>query len=235
MNLLELRGFHAGYSDVPVLKGVTIAVRSGEIVALIGPNGAGKSTVLKAVYGLATRTAGSVKFGGRSVAGVQGWQLRSLGIAFIPQGRVNFWNMTVMENIVLGCLDEPAAVRHARVAEVWRRFPVLLEKRKQYAFSLSGGEQQMLAIARTLVQKPKLLLMDEPSLGLSPKLQQELFALIASLRQEGVAVLLVEQNAKQAIAIADRTYLLEQGKVVLSGGKTILNNKKIKAVYLGGA
>jgi branched-chain amino acid transport system ATP-binding protein len=231
-----MKGIEAGYGELQVLKTVDISVKPGEIVALIGPNGAGKSTILKTIYGITSQTAGTITFKGEDITHIKPYQLLKRGISYVPQGRINFGELTVYENLELGgelIKDKGELARH--VAEVFKRFSVLEEKQDEYAFSLSGGQQQMLAIGRALVQKPLLLLMDEPSLGLSPKLQKELFQIIAGLRKDGIAVLIVEQNAKKAIEIANKTYLLEQGKVALSGGKSILKNKKIREVYLGGA
>jgi len=232
--LLELKGIRAGYGELKVLRGVDLRVKPGEIVALIGPNGAGKSTILKTVFSITTLDEGKVIYKDEDITGVKTHELLELGISYMPQGRINFGELTVEENLLLGGtrLDKDLATRNLK--DVYGRFPVLDEKRKDYAFSLSGGQQQMLAIGRALMQKPSLLLMDEPSLGLSPKLQKELFSIIRALRDDGMAILLVEQNAKKAIESADRTYLLEQGQVVLTGGKSILKNKKIKDVYLGG-
>jgi branched-chain amino acid transport system ATP-binding protein len=231
-----MKGIEAGYGELQVLKTVDVSVKPGEIVALIGPNGAGKSTILKTIYGITTQTGGITTFKGEDITHIKPYQLLKRGISYVPQGRINFGELTVYENLELGgelIKDKAELARH--VADVFKRFPVLEEKQDEYAFSLSGGQQQMLAIGRALVQKPLLLLMDEPSLGLSPKLQKELFQIIAGLRKDGISVLIVEQNAKKAIEIANKTYLLEQGKVVLSGGKSILKNKKIREVYLGGA
>jgi len=227
--MLELKGIKAGYGELQVLRGVDITVKPGEIVALIGPNGAGKSTVLKTVFHTTTLTSGKVYFEAKDITSKKPHELLSLGISYIPQGRINFGELTVLENLLLCSKDKELLER------VYKRFPVLKERQRSYAYTLSGGQQQMLAIARALMQQPKLLLMDEPSLGLSPKLQAELFSIIKQLKRDGIAVLLVEQNAKKAIETADRTYLLEQGNVVLTGGKSILKHRKIKEVYLGGA
>jgi branched-chain amino acid transport system ATP-binding protein len=233
--LLELRTVEAGYGELQILKGVSVTVKPAEIVALIGPNGAGKSTVLKTVYGLTVIGSGSVVYQGEVITRAKPYTLLQKGISYVPQGRINFSELTVYENLELGLPDISKEEKTKRIADVYKRFPVLERKAKHHAFSLSGGEQQMLAIGRALLQQPKLLLMDEPSLGLSPKLQQELFIIIRELGKSGIAVLLVEQNAKKAIEIADRTYLLEQGQVALEGNKSIVKHKKIKEVYLGGA
>jgi branched-chain amino acid transport system ATP-binding protein len=233
-HFLELRGIEAGYGELMVLRGVDVHVQPGEIVALIGPNGAGKSTILKTVFHLTKVTAGKVFFEGEEITELKTHELLRRRISYMPQGRINFSELTVLENLQLGAEGMDQKQRDAAIKRVYERFPILKERQDEYAFSLSGGQQQMLAIGRALLQEPKLLLMDEPSLGLSPKLQQELFQIIQGLRDEGIAVLIVEQNAKKAIEIADRTYLLEQGRVVLTGGREVLQDKKIREVYLGG-
>ena len=171
---------------------------------------------------------------GKMIIGMKTEQLLNLGMSYVPQGKINFSLLTVEENLDLGGEFLEREVLQERKKEVLKQFPVLEKKRKELAFSLSGGQQQMLALGRALICTPKLLLLDEPSLGLSPKLQQELFHAFLTLKEQGIALLIVEQNAKRAIDIADRTYLLEEGKVVLEGGKEILKDKKIKEVYLGG-
>ena len=235
MALLELKDIHAGYGELKVLQGVDVSVNAGEIVALIGPNGAGKSTILKTIFNIATIDSGKVVYKDEDITGIKTHELLEMGISYMPQGRINFGELTIEENLEIGAenmKDKDLVARNLN--GVYQRFPILKERRKEYAFSLSGGQQQMLAIGRALMQSPSLLLMDEPSLGLSPKLQKELFEIITALRDDGISILLVEQNAKKAIESADRTYLLEQGKVALTGGKSILKNKKIRQVYLGG-
>lgn len=231
--VLELKNVDAGYGELAVLKGVSIAIGGkghNEIVALIGPNGAGKSTVIKAIFGLADVTAGRIMLHGNDITNLESHELIKNGIAYVNQGRVVFGNLTVRENLEIGTYTGSKS----DIGYVYNIFPVLKEKEKQLASTLSGGQRQMLAIARALMQNPGLLLMDEPSLGLSPKLQSGLFLTISSLKRKGLSILIVEQNAKKAIQIADRTYLLEDGKIVLEGGKDILKHKKIKNVYLGG-
>ncbi len=235
VNLLSLRALWAGYGEFEVLKGVDLEVGAGEIVALIGPNGAGKSTVLKAVFGLANVVGGKVVFNGEEITLLQMHGLLGLGISYVPQGKINFMDLTVEENLNIGGMLIAEPVEFLRRRDyVYQLFSALVAKKDEYAYTLSGGQQQMLALGRALMQQPKLLLLDEPSLGLSPKLQQELFSMLVRLRGKGVAILLVEQNAKKAIEVANKTYLLEDGKVVLSGGREILKNVKIKEVYLGG-
>jgi branched-chain amino acid transport system ATP-binding protein len=230
-----MKHIEAGYGELQILKNVDVLVHPGEIVALIGPNGAGKSTILKAIFGTAKVTSGKIYLRHEDITGIKTYELLRKGISYVPQGRINFGELTVRENLELGAEITEKNKRDDAIEKVFKRFPALKDKQHLYAFSLSGGQQQMLAIGRALLHGPALLLMDEPSLGLSPKLQQELFKIITQLRKDGISVLIVEQNAKKAIEVADRTYLLEQGKVVLTGGREIIKNKKIKEVYLGGA
>tara|TARA_Y100000034_G_scaffold124249_1_gene172146 strand:- start:352 stop:1062 length:711 start_codon:yes stop_codon:yes gene_type:complete len=234
--MLKIKGLKSGYDGMEVLKGIDLEVGDKKIVSVIGPNGAGKSTVIKSVFDLAETTEGEIEFNGESVVRLKTHELIRKGISYVPQGRIIFNNMTIRENLEIGgeLIDDEKELNE-RVKEVYEKFPVLRERDMSLAFGLSGGERQMLALGRALIMKPKLLMLDEPSLGLSPKLQKELFSTIKKLRDDfGISILIVEQNAKKAIKISDRTYLLEDGKVVLSGGKGILRKKKIKQVYLGG-
>jgi len=233
--MLKIKDLHAGYGELKVLKGVDLEVNENEVVALIGPNGAGKSTVINSVYSIADQYSGAIVFNNKNISKLKTHKLLTKGVSYVPQGRIVFDHLTIQENLEIACnhIRNPDIIKQ-RLEEVFQRFPILKERRKQQAFALSGGQRQMLAIGRSLMQKPRLLLMDEPSLGLSPKLQQEIFAIIEKLRNEGLAILIVEQNAKKAIEMADRTYLLEDGKIALVGGKEIIYNKKIKKVYLGG-
>lgn len=233
--MLQLKQIHAGYEELEILKGIDIEIRDKEIVALIGPNGAGKSTVIKSIFNIANVTQGRIVFKGEDITKLPTHQLIDKGIVYIPQGRIVFGNLSVRENLEIGAelIDKKEIAK--RIGDVYKIFPLLKDRASDLAFGLSGGQRQMLAIARALICSPKLLLMDEPSLGLSPKLQGELFILIRNLRDEKkISILIVEQNAKKAIEIADRTYLLEDGKVVLHGKKNIIKHKKIKEVYLGG-
>jgi branched-chain amino acid transport system ATP-binding protein len=233
--MLEIKKLSAGYGELLVLKDVSMHVSPGEMVALIGPNGAGKSTVLKSVFGLTNIVSGEIIFKDEKITGMPTHELLGIGVSYVPQGKINFSNLTAMENLRLGAdgLAGKEALQ-AALKRVFTKFPALLEKKDQLAYALSGGQQQMLAIARALMKNPSLMLFDEPSLGLSPKLVHETFSIIGSLRSEGICIIIVEQNAKKAIEMADRTYLLEDGKVALEGGKEILKNPKIKKVYLGG-
>lgn len=235
-NLLEMKGLNAGYDELKVLKNVNLIAKKGEIIALIGPNGAGKSTIIKSIFNIANVTSGEILFKGKSMRKLKTHELINEGICYINQGKVVFSGLTVRENLVLAgeYINDNKEVER-RLEEVYKTFPILRERQNDLAFGLSGGQRQMLALGRTLMQKAELLLLDEPSLGLSPKLQKDLFEIIVSLRDKlGMSILIVEQNAKKAIEIADRTYLLETGEVVLSGGKDIIKHKKIREVYLGG-
>jgi branched-chain amino acid transport system ATP-binding protein len=233
--MLTIRDLHAGYGELEVLRGVDIRVGPDEIVALIGPNGAGKSTVIKSIFNIADVTAGEILFKDRIINDLKTHELMEMGISYVNQGRVNFTNLTVRENLEIGAdLIHDREVIEKNLEMVYRKFPVLKDRELDLAYALSGGQQQMLALGRALMQTPSLLLLDEPSLGLSPKLQKELFETIQNLKEDGISILVVEQNAKKAIEIADRTYLLEDGTIVLEGGREILDREEIKGVYLGG-
>jgi len=233
--MLHIEDLHAGYGELEVLKGINLEVKPNEIVALIGPNGAGKSTVIKSIFSIAKVTKGKIMFQKKNITHLKTHELIEEGISYVNQGRINFSNLTVKENLEIGAeLTRDKEIIEKNIGQVFEKFPVLRARQKSLAYTLSGGQQQMLALGRALMQTPKLLLLDEPSLGLSPKLQKEVFATIKNLRDEGIAMLIVEQNAKKAIEIADRTYLLEDGRIALTGGKNMLQQKKIQNVYLGG-
>lgn len=233
--MLEIKGLYAGYEELQILKGIDIHVNPGEIIALIGPNGAGKSTVIKSIFNIANVTAGKIIFKGKDITGLKTHELIETGISYVNQGRIIFGTLTVEENLKIGgdLLKDRNLIRK-NMDNVFQKFPILKERRNSLAFTLSGGQQQQLALGRALMLNPSLLLLDEPSLGLSPILQKELFKIIQKLKDDGISILVVEQNAKKAIEIADRTYLLEDGKIALHGGKEILKHKQIKNVYLGG-
>ncbi|MFQ5621478.1 MAG: ABC transporter ATP-binding protein [Candidatus Nanoarchaeia archaeon] len=233
--MLEIKDLKAGYGELKVLKGINIEVKANEIVALIGPNGAGKSTVIKSVFSIAKKMGGKIFFRDRDITKLKTHQLMEEGISYVNQGQIIFSTLTVLENLEIGAeLIKDKAVIQKNLEAVYAKFPILKQKKYEYAFTLSGGQRQQLALGRALMQSPSLLLLDEPSLGLSPKLQKELFKTIAALRDDGISILIVEQNAKKAIEMADRTYLLEQGEIALKGGREILKNKKIQQIYLGG-
>jgi branched-chain amino acid transport system ATP-binding protein len=238
--LLEVRGLSARYGAVAALRDVSLDVRAGELVALIGANGAGKSTLLRTIAGLMTPTAGRVALEGRDVTGQPPEAILRAGIALVPERRRVFADLTVLDNLELGGYALPRGGDFRRrldagVDDAYRLFPVLHRRREQLAGTLSGGEQQMLAIGRALMSRPRLLLCDEPSLGLAPLIVQEIMRLLAALREAGTTILLVEQNARMALRAADRAYVLETGSVVLVGsGAELLDNDELKAAYLGG-
>lgn len=233
--MLTITKLNAGYNGFHVLKDVSMDIKQGEIVAVIGPNGAGKSTVIKAIYSIADTYSGKILLEGKDITKLKTHQLMQQGVSFVTQGRVNFGSLTVEENLRIGAdLNHNETYVQKRLKYVYKMFPVLKERRKSRAYGLSGGQQQMLALGRALMQDPKILMLDEPSLGLSPLLQKEVFKTIQKLNKEGLTIIIVEQNAKKAIEIADKTYLLESGKVALTGGKDIVENPKIKKIYLGG-
>ncbi len=233
--MLNIKGLSAGYGKFEVLKNIDLEVNPKEIIALIGPNGAGKSTILKAIFDIATITKGKIFFQKKDITNLKTHELIELGISYVNQGRVVFPTLSVEENLLMGAeLIKDKEVIQRNLLSVYKKFPILRSKRTDLAFTLSGGQRQQLALGRALMHTPSLLLLDEPSLGLSPKLQKELFRTIEGLKEDGISILIVEQNAKKAIQIADRTYLLEDGKIALTGGKDILKHKKIKNVYLGG-
>lgn len=236
--LLEVAGVHAGYGRVSVLRDVDLTLADGEVVALIGANGAGKSTLLKAISGLVTPTSGSIAYRGARITGERPERLVRRGIALVPEGRMLFAAMSVAENLELGAYSTPRRERRRLVAErlalVERLFPILGERASQAAATLSGGEQQMLAVARALMSGPSLLLLDEPSLGLAPKVIAEIFSAIDALRASGVSVLLAEQDARLALRHADRGYVMRTGEVVLSGpSEQLLADDSIRRIYLG--
>ena len=232
--LLKVNDIHVYYGKIHAVKGVSFEVGQGEIVSLIGANGAGKSTALKTISGLLHPKQGSIEFMGKDITKLEPNKIVRLGLAQVPEGRRVFAHMSVMENIemgayILGRIPEEA------VEDVFSRFPRLKERSRQEAGTLSGGEQQMLAMARALMSKPKLIMMDEPSMGLSPILVEQIFSIIAELRQSGATILLVEQNANKALKITDRAHVLETGRITLSGsGRELLESEDVKKAYLGG-
>ncbi len=233
--MLEVRNIDVFYGDVQVLWNISFSVTSGEVVALIGANGAGKSTTLKTVSGLMRPRKGEIRFNNELIHTIAPYHLVERGIAHCPEARRLFVEMTVEENLDMGSLRGEARKQRAKTKDmVYDLFPRLQERRRQPAGTLSGGEQQMVAVGRGLMALPKLMMFDEPSLGLAPILVREIFEVITKIRQEGTTVLIVEQNVKQTLDIADRAYVLETGKVVLEGtGKELLNNPHVKSAYLG--
>lgn len=233
--MLEISGIDVAYGDVQVLWDVSLEVKKGEIVALIGANGAGKSTTLLTISSLIRPRKGSVTYEGKPLHTRPPHEIITLGISHVPEGRRLFPEMTVKENLLLGALTPEAKKTRAEMLDhAFTLFPRLKERAKQAAGTLSGGEQQMCAIARGLMSKPRLLMLDEPSLGLSPLLVSEIFRVIEDVHKQGVTVLIVEQNVFKSLGVADRAYVLENGRVVLTGtGKDLLNDEHVKKAYLG--
>jgi branched-chain amino acid transport system ATP-binding protein len=234
--VLELHGLRAAYGPVEALRGVDLEVRAGELVCLLGANGAGKSSTLRAISGLVRPTGGRIVFDGRTISGLEPAAILTAGVAHCPEGRRVFPYLTVQENLVMG-----AFVRRDRdgiaadLERVCAHFPILGERRRQAAGTLSGGEQQMLAIGRALMARPRLILFDEPSLGLAPTVVETTFGIIADIRRQGTTVLMVEQNAYLALQMADRGYVMETGRIVLSGAaRELMTNDHVRRAYLGG-
>ena len=236
MALLEVSGVHSFYGHVEALKGVDLAVEQGEIVTLIGANGAGKSTLLMTICGRPRAALGSIRFNGRDITRTPTYEIVRLGISQAPEGRRVFPRMSLLENLQLGAIVADPARFAGDLDRVFKLFPILRERRAQRAGTLSGGEQQMLAIARALMSRPKLLLLDEPSLGLAPMIAKQIFEVIRVLNaEERITVLLVEQNAHHALNLAHRGYVLATGQIILSGrGKDLLANEEVRAAYLEG-
>ncbi|APT32024.1 MULTISPECIES: ABC transporter ATP-binding protein [Methylobacterium] len=234
--MLEIRDLVCGYGHVTALKGLTIDVREGQLVALVGANGAGKSTTLRAISGLVAPRSGAIRFAGRDIAGAEPRRILAAGIAHCPEGRRVFPQMTVAENLAMGAyLRRDRAAVAADLTRIYGEFPRLAERRDQAAGTLSGGEQQMLAIGRALMGRPKLVLFDEPSLGLAPNIVERMFSVIGAIRDAGTTVLLVEQNAFAALELCDYAYLLETGRIVLAGrGQDLIADPHVRDAYLGG-
>ena len=234
MAMLEVRNLEVFYGVIQAIKGISFDVNQGEIIALIGANGAGKTTILHTITGLIPSKAGTISYEGKDITKMPGYKLVSMGIAHVPEGRRVFAQLTVLQNLKLGALTRnDKAEIESTLEMVYQRFPSLKERRNQVAGTLSGGEQQMLAMGRALMSHPRLIVMDEPSMGLSPIYVNEIFDIIQKINKDGVTVLLVEQNAKKALAIADQAYVLETGKIVLRGNaKELMNNDQVKKAYL---
>jgi branched-chain amino acid transport system ATP-binding protein len=234
MTMLSVEGLRAGYGKIEVLRDVSIAVEQGQIVTLIGANGAGKTTLLKTISGLIRPTAGKIEFEGRSIARVPAHKITGLGMSHVPEGRAILKRMTVMDNLRMGAYVRADKEFDRDISAVFARFPVLAERQDQTAATLSGGEQQMLAIGRALVARPRLLLLDEPSLGLAPKFITLIFNTLRELKAEGKTILLVEQNARKALQVADHGYVMERGRIALRGtGQELLNMPEVQRTYLG--
>lgn len=233
--ILSVKGIEVFYGTVPALHGIDLEVGKGEIVTLIGANGAGKTTTLRAISGLLRPKRGEITYMGRPIAGVKPHAITAMGLSHVPEGRGIFANLTVSDNLELGAYLRKGKIPASEYRRIYELFPVLEERIKQNAGTLSGGEQQMLAISRALMSKPTVLLLDEPSLGLAPQLVQTIFRVIREINQEGTTVLLVEQNAHMALEIAHRGYVMETGRIVLADhAKNLLTSDRIKKAYLGG-
>ncbi len=232
--VLSVDALRAGYGNIDVLHGVTIELRQGELCAIVGANGAGKTTLLRAISGLIAKRGGTVRFGERDITHAPPHMIVRGGIAHVPEGRHMLPAMSVEENLLVAAAIAPRSVSVRTIPELYERFPILRERRALAAGSLSGGEAQMLAIARALVPAPRVLLLDEPSMGLAPKLVSEIFRIIADERVRGTSILLVEQNARRALALADQAYVLERGRILLHGtGAELLTDRDVTAAYLG--
>ena len=233
--MLNIQGINVYYGNIHAIKDVSFHVHPGEIVTLIGANGAGKSTVLKTISGLLRTKTGEITFDGQDIRTTAPHKIVGMGLAHVPEGRRVFLSMTVEENLEMGAFTQPISGVSVSLADVYERFPRLKERRRQIAGTLSGGEQQMLAMGRALMSRPRLLMLDEPSMGLAPILVQQIFDIIRALHAAGTTILLVEQNARMALSIADRGYVLETGSIVLEGtGQELMQSDAVKKAYLGG-
>lgn len=235
MALLEVKDLKVNYGLIQAIKGISFDINEGELVALIGANGAGKTTILHTITGLIQPKSGSIVYDGKDLTKIPGHKIVSMGMAHVPEGRRVFANLSVLENLKMGAYTrKDKAEIDETLKMIYEHFPRLEERKNQMAGTLSGGEQQMLAMGRALMSKPKMILMDEPSMGLSPLLVKEVFSIIEYCHEQGITVLLVEQNAKMALSIADRAYVLETGNITMSGAaKEMLENEQVKKAYLG--
>jgi branched-chain amino acid transport system ATP-binding protein len=232
--MLKVTGLRVAYGGIQAVKGVDFEVREGELVSLIGANGAGKTTTLKAITGLQPVAGGEIEFMGKSIKGQGAWDLVKQGLVMVPEGRGCFTRMTITENLQMGAYVREDTGVDTDMERVFTIFPRLKERRNQLAGTLSGGEQQMLAMGRALMAKPKVLLMDEPSMGLSPIMVDKIFEVVADIHKQGTTVLLVEQNASRALQLADRGYVMDSGEVTMSGdAQSLLNDQRVRAAYLG--
>ncbi|WP_374676061.1 ABC transporter ATP-binding protein [Ideonella sp.] len=233
--LLKVEGLQVAYGGIQAVKGASFEVREGELVSLIGANGAGKTTTLKAITGIQAMAAGDVQYLGRSIRGQGAWDMARQGLVMVPEGRGTFTRMTIVENLQMGAyIRNDKAEIEADIDKVFGIFPRLKERALQLAGTMSGGEQQMLAMGRALMARPKVLLLDEPSMGLSPIMVDKIFEVVDTIHRQGVTILLVEQNASRALALANRGYVMESGEVTMTGpAQQLLNDPKVRAAYLG--
>jgi branched-chain amino acid transport system ATP-binding protein len=232
--LLKVSGLKVAYGGIQAVKGVSFEVFLGELVSLIGANGAGKTTTLKAITGTQAVAEGHIEYAGRSIQGQGAWDLVRQGLVMVPEGRGTFTRMTILENLQMGAFIRNDGEVQADIDKVFALFPRLKERAKQLAGTMSGGEQQMLAMGRALMARPKVLLMDEPSMGLSPIMVDKIFEVVADIHSRGTTVLLVEQNASRALGLADRGYVMDSGEITMAGeAKALLNDPKVRAAYLG--
>ncbi|MFN3296142.1 ABC transporter ATP-binding protein [Caldimonas sp.] len=232
--MLKVSGLRVAYGGIQAVKGASLEVRQGELVSLIGANGAGKTTTLKAITGTQPVAGGDIEYLGQSIKGQGAWDLVKQGLVMVPEGRGTFTRMTITENLQMGAFTRSDKEIEADIEKVFTLFPRLKERRNQLAGTMSGGEQQMLAMGRALMARPKVLLMDEPSMGLSPIMVDKIFEVVEDIHKQGVTVLLVEQNASRALQLADRGYVMESGEITMEGeAKALLNDPKVRAAYLG--
>ena len=233
--VLDIKDLHVSYGGIKAVKGISLTVNEGELIALIGANGAGKTTTLKAISALLKPTTGTIAYQGKPLSGVASFQLVERGLVMVPEGRGVFGQLTIEENLAMGAYVRNDKAQIAlEIEQIFALFPRLKERRKQSAGTLSGGEQQMLAMGRAMLSKPKLLLLDEPSMGLAPLMVDKIFETVNTISRQGVTILLVEQNAKRALEAAHRAYVMESGEITVSGdAKALLDDPKVKAAYLG--
>lgn len=233
--MLNIKDLELGYKGTPAIQGISLHVKALEVVAVVGANGAGKSTILRGISGLIKPTAGSIEFEGKSLNNVPAHEIVNRGIAHVPEGRLTFARMTVEQNLMLGAFTvKSPSESAARLEEMYEMFPRLKERRSQAAGTLSGGEQQMLVIARGLMSDPKLLMLDEPSLGIAPKVVIQIFDMLRNIKDHGKSILLVEQNVREALDLADRAYVLQTGRIVAEGsGQELLGSDLVRKAYLG--
>ncbi|MDR0615380.1 MAG: ABC transporter ATP-binding protein [Synergistaceae bacterium] len=233
--MLKVEGINVYYGTIHAVKNISFEVAQGEIVTLIGANGAGKSTILKTVSGILRSKGGSISFLGEDISSVNAYELTRRGLSHVPEGRRIFQQLTVEENLEMGGYPHSASINKKNIEKVYETFPRIRERKRQIAGTLSGGEQQMLALGRSLMSSPRLMMMDEPSMGLAPVLVQQIFDIIKELNEAGTTILLVEQNARMALSVAHRGYVLETGRIALSADASdLLNNDEVKRAYLGG-